>query len=211
MLPIVLVIGAFLLIVLAYGLTGPKEHFLKHWVPAFITGLFLTGLVPFASNVYWKRQQDVERCVQDREKRYELLGSVARTYTHLFKIHTRLADSSKEQLQEEQALRKLGRQKKAVKDVMQIHLARLAALAAERSDLKKERSRLEGQIGADSALISRIYTRDIILRYQELAVSYDIRTSGASPVVPTPDDPTVKGAAKLVESMAQEARDHECK
>ncbi len=209
----VLPLGILLLLVLAIGLIYAREHFLKHWMPAVVAGLFLAGIVPFANEIYWRRQKDFEICAQDREKRYELLGSVAKTYTNLFKIHTRLTHLSNEQATEDRALRRMAKQRKASKDVMQVYISRLTALNAERSELYKERSRLESQLGGDSALISRFYSQDVLRQYDQLASSYDRRISEVAPFIPTQDNPVVKSVFQLVGVMAEQAKekDRECK
>ena len=196
-LPVGVAIGAGLLLIgiVVYGIIYRREEFAKEWLPSVITGLFVAGILPLANDVYWKRQKQFETCVQDRDKRYELLASTARTYTALFKVHTRLHDNNQQRKTE---LRSRG---------STLRTERILRLENERLELLKERMRLEGEIGADSALVDR-YLPGVITPYFDLAREYDIRTTQT--LYPTPTEPLVQQAHKLIADMAQEARRLEC-
>jgi hypothetical protein len=172
--------------------------------PAFIAGLFAAFIIPLATEIYWKRQKDFEICVQDRAKRYDLVGSTARTYTTLFKIHTRLFQLSQERTSENRA--RGGKHS----DSLQTPILRSQTLDTLRSDLVKERIQLEGQLGADSALVAQ-YLPKAALRYYEVAKLYDGRTSGESAFFPNPTEPLVTSVVDLIVVMANEARSYECR
>jgi hypothetical protein len=198
------------LVLLVIGLFSPgfrKIVIAKAW-PAFIAGLFAAFIIPLATEIYWKRQKDFEICIQDRTKRYELVGSTSRTYSTLFKIHTRLHEIARERSAEDRAIRKHAAMKQAA--ALAVHAAHLVVLDTLRSDLVKERIRLEGQLGADSALVAQ-YLPAAANEYYAVAKLYDRRTSEHSSFFPTPAEQVVDGAFKLIGQMAQEARTHECK
>jgi hypothetical protein len=183
---------------LIVGLLYSRTAFVEHWMPAFVAGLFLIGIVPVANSIYWVRQKDFEGCVQDRDKRYELLASTARTYTNLFKVHTELAYLSRQiAAPAMSALR------------ADIRRPSLEALVRLKSELAKERIRLESQIGADSALMNR-YLPGSHADYNAVALNYDDHVKPGSLLDPTRDTELVRAVNALVRSMEKEARSREC-
>jgi hypothetical protein len=205
--PVILLIILALLVIGLFSRGYRKIIIAKAW-PAFIAGLFAAFIIPLATEIYWKRQKDFEICIQDRAKRYELVGSTARTYSTLFKIHTRLDEMAREWAAEDRAIRKPAARKQVAAPA--IHSAHLVALDALRSDLVKERIRLEGQLGADSALVAQ-YLPGVAKEYYEVGGLYDRRTSEQPTFLPTPAEQVVDRTFKLIALMAEEARTHECK
>jgi len=193
-----LLVALVLLLLLVCGFMCHRRHFLQHWMPAVIGGLFLIGIVPVANSIYWVRQQEFEGCVQDRDKSYELLASTARAYTNLFKVHTELAHLSQQMVSLQ--TRKLRPEHRRLS---------LEALLRLRSELVKERIRLESQIAADSALMSR-YLPENLTVYNTLALKYDKQAKPGSTLDPTRDNKLVQAVTELVGSMAKEARKSEC-
>ncbi len=206
---IVIFAAVILFGVLLFGLIKYPEDFRQKWLPSFITGVFLVATLPVANEFYWRRQKQFEACVQDRDRRYELLGSTANTYTSLFKVHTQLYHLGQERSKQERAIRRLAAQKGGSQESVQIPNSRVLALNAQISELIKERIRLEGQLGADSALIAR-YLPGAWQKYAALAAAYDQRTSRAEPFFPGPKEPLVLDAQVLISAMAKEAMEREC-
>jgi hypothetical protein len=206
------IVALIILAVAIWGFCSDRPVFYEHWVPALITGLFLVGILPIANEIYWKRQKDYEICVQDREKRYSLMGSTAKTYTSIFKVHTRLYELAKEKSKEEKNLQKLAPGARDSDGLAKIYLDRVARLDQLKSDLEKELIQQQSQIGSDSALVSR-YLPTVQTKYFQLANMYDERVSKVGNFLPTKNDPLVKGVSDLVASMAQEAltNEHQCK
>ena len=185
-------------LLLLLGFRYHRVIFVEHWMPAVVAGLFLIGIVPVANGIYWVRQKEFEGCIQDRDKRYELLASTARTYTNLFKVHTELAYLTRKMAQLEAS--------KARPDTRRLSLKASLRL---RSELVKERIRLESQIAADSALMNR-YLPASHAAYNAVAVSYDNKVKAESLLDPTPENELVKAVNGLVGSMEKEARSREC-
>jgi hypothetical protein len=204
------IVGLVFVGVLVYGIVYAYTEFKTQWMPAVLAGLFLIGIVPYANELYWKRQKRFETCIQDRLKRYELLGSAAKTYTSIFKSHTRLYQLSQARSEEEQVIHKLAKQPNKATNARQIHTGRLASIQALQSDLEKELIHLQGQLGADSALIAH-YFPAVVHQYSTLAKKYDRRISSGYPFLPTQADSLVQKVNELITSMAAEARTHECK
>jgi len=190
-----------------WGFRKDKDKFLEHWAPALITGLFLVGILPIANEIYWKRQQAFENCVQDRDKRYNLLGSTAKTFTNVFKVHTRLYELAEEISQEEKVIIKSSRNAKS-DGLKEIHIERLKELNALKSSLQRELIQLQSQIGSDSALVARYLPR-LASQYFKASKAYDDRVSTVQNFLPNPTDPLVIEVNKLVELMATEAQTNE--
>jgi hypothetical protein len=201
---------AALVIVFAsiWGFRQDKNNFLEHWAPALITGLFLIGILPIANEIYWKRQKDYEICVQDREKRYSLIGSTAKTFTNIFKIHTRLYELAKEVSQEEKVIIRQGSEKAKSDSIREIHTEHLKELNALKSNLQRELIQLQSQLGSDSAVVAR-YLPAMASHYFNAAKAYDDRVSKVQNFLPNPTDPLVKEVNKLIELMATEAQRNE--
>jgi hypothetical protein len=203
-------VGFLLVVALVYGVIYAYPEFKMQWMPAILAGLFLIGIVPYANDLYWKRQKRFETCIQDRLKRYELLGSTAKTFTSIFKTHTRLHQLSQARSEEERAIQKLAKQPNKATNALQIHVGRLASFEAVQSDLEKELIHLQGQLGADSALIAH-YFPAVLEQYSPLTKEYDDRVASGQTFLPTPEDVLVQKVYALITSIAEEARKHECK
>ena len=199
---IIIIALIILIIVSIYGFLKARDVFLEHWVPALITGLFLVSILPVVNHAYWKRKINYDKCVQDRIKRYEIVGSTARVYTTLFKTLTRIHNLFEEQSTIENKIKKLSGKENINKDIMQVYNNRLSTLNALRSDLEKERIKLEGEIGAISALIAH-YIPEVSNQYFTLAKSYDNRTSMDKTFLPKSNDPVVQDTNKLIEKISR--------
>lgn len=204
--PAVLLVFVIILVIALFFPRWRRIVLIKAW-PAVIGGLFVAYIVPSATEIYWKRQKDFETCLQDRAKRYDLVGSTARTYTSLFKIHTRLHQLANEWLDTEKAIRTQTRQCRSLQNVCAAHLAAIDTL---RADLLKERIRLEGQIGADSALVSH-YLPEAANKYYEVGTQYERHTSKTPTFLPAASDPLVQATEGLLHLMREEARKHDCR
>jgi hypothetical protein len=186
-------------ILLVLGFVHDRNVFTEHWMPAVVAGLFLVGIVPVANAIYWVRQKEFEGCVQDRDKRYELLASTARAYTNLFKVHTELSYVARQMAPAQTCKLRAETRRLVVESLVRL-----------RSDLVKDRIRLESQLGADSALISR-YLPDSIREYDAIAQNYDNQVKPGSTLDPTPENELVKAVNALIGSMAREASSRECR
>lgn len=203
-----IIVTLIILGVSAWGFFKARDKFLEHWAPALLTGLFLVGILPIANEIYWKRQQAFENCVQDRDKRYNLIGSTAKTFTNVFKVHTRLYELAKEMAQEEKVIIKQSSQNAKSDGLKEIHLERLKELNALKSSLQRELIQLQSQIGSDSALVARYLPR-LASQYFKASKMYDDRVSTVQNFLPNPTDPLVIEVNKLVELMATEAQTNE--
>lgn len=207
-----LILALILLIVIfSIGLTKGLKELKKHWVPALITGIFIVGILPIANQFYWIHRKNFEKTASDCSKRYELISSTAKTYSLLFKIHTRLHQLAQERTRIENDIQKLDADEKASTNVIRVKTAHLAALYALRSDLEKERIQLEGQLGGISGIILNYFPAEISEKFNEVALLYDKSTSAPKPFIPNRKDPVVNGVTELVAEMATKVKEYESK
>jgi hypothetical protein len=195
-------------IAIIWGFRQDRSKFLEHFAPAIITGFFLIGILPIANDMYWRRQKDYEICVQDRERRYGLIGSTAKTFTSIFKTHTRLYELAAEVSEQEKVLLHQASVKVKSNTIKEVHFERLKELNALKSDLQKNLIQLQGQIGSDSALVAR-YLPGTANQYFNAAKQYDDRVSKSRNFLPNPSDPLVKQVNELIQLMAMEAQRNE--
>ena len=102
-----------LIIIFLVGLNKKLDKVVEYWVPALITGIFIVGILPIANHAYWMQRKKFEKSARDRNKRYELISSTAKTYTTLFKIHTRFHQLAQERSQIEREIQRVTAQKKS--------------------------------------------------------------------------------------------------
>jgi len=208
-----ILISALILLIIIFfiGIKKNLSELKEHWVPALITGIFIVGILPLANQFYWKDRKNFEKCSNDRNKRYELISSTAKTYTILFKIHTRFHQLEQERSQIEKKIENLTAEKKDNTNLIQIQGARLDTLDTLQLDLEKERIQLESQLAAISGIFLNYFPPDVAKQFNKVAVLYDEATSAPKPFVPTRDHPVVKETEKLVNEMAIKVKEYESK